>query len=62
MENLAANALLQVKNGPIDFQPREPIHPLFGAMPKTNMVPELQITQELSRVFESSRISRPDVA
>lgn len=40
------NALLQVKNGPIDFQPREPIHPLFGAMPKTNMVPELQITQE----------------
>jgi alpha-glucuronidase len=42
----APNALLQVKNGPIDFQPREPIHPLFGAMPKTNMVPELQITQE----------------
>lgn len=42
----APNTLLQVKNGPIDFQPREPIHPLFGAMPKTNMVPELQITQE----------------
>lgn len=42
----APNALLQVKNGPIDFQPREPIHPLFGAMPRTNMVPELQITQE----------------
>jgi alpha-glucuronidase len=42
----AHNALLQVKNGPIDFQPREPIHPLFGAMPRTNMVPELQITQE----------------
>jgi alpha-glucuronidase len=42
----AANVLLQVKNGPIDFQPREPFHPLFGAMPKTNMIPELQITQE----------------
>jgi alpha-glucuronidase len=42
----APNVLLQVKNGPIDFQPREPFHPLFGAMPKTQLVPELQITQE----------------
>jgi len=42
----AANALLQVKNGPIDFQPREPFHPLIGAMPKTQMMPEFQITQE----------------
>jgi len=42
----AANVLLQVKYGPIDFQPREPFHPLFGAMPKTQIVPELQITQE----------------
>ena len=42
----ADNVLLQVKNGPIDFQPREPFHPLFGAMPKTNVIPELQITQE----------------
>ncbi|HWQ34296.1 MAG TPA: alpha-glucuronidase family glycosyl hydrolase [Blastocatellia bacterium] len=42
----AANVLLQVKNGPIDFQPREPFHPLFGAMPRTPLVPELQITQE----------------
>ena len=42
----AANALLQVKNGPIDFQPREPFHPLFGGMPKTQMMPEFQITQE----------------
>ncbi len=40
------NVLIQVKNGPIDFQPREPFHPLFGAMPKTNIMPELQITQE----------------
>jgi alpha-glucuronidase len=41
-----ANVLLQVKNGPIDFQPREAPHPLFGAMPKTPIVLELQITQE----------------
>jgi alpha-glucuronidase len=40
------NAVLQVKNGPIDFQPREPFHPLFGAMPKTPLFLEFQITQE----------------
>ncbi|OGN90228.1 MAG: alpha-glucuronidase [Chloroflexi bacterium RBG_13_46_14] len=37
---------VQVKNGPVDFQPREPFHPLFGAMPKTPLALELQITQE----------------
>ena len=42
----APNVLLQVKNGPIDFQPREPFHPLFGAMPKTPLMLEVQITQE----------------
>ncbi len=42
----APNVLLQVKNGPIDFQPREPFHPIFGAMPRTQLMPELQITQE----------------
>ncbi|HEU4714038.1 MAG TPA: alpha-glucuronidase family glycosyl hydrolase [Pyrinomonadaceae bacterium] len=42
----ARNVMLQVKNGPIDFQPREPFHPLFGAMPRTQVMPELQITQE----------------
>ena len=42
----APNVLLQVKNGPIDFQPREPFHPLFGAMRHTQVMPELQITQE----------------
>ena len=42
----APNVLLQVKNGPIDFQPREPFHPLFGAMARTQLMPELQITQE----------------
>lgn len=40
------NVLVQVKNGPIDFMPREPFHPLFGAMPKTPLVMEYQITQE----------------
>jgi len=40
------NVIIQVKNGPVDFQPREPFHPLFGAMPSTNVMPEFQITQE----------------
>lgn len=40
------NVLLQVKNGPIDFMPREPFHPLFGAMPQTPLMMEFQITQE----------------
>ena len=41
-----SNVLLQVKNGAIDFQPREPAHPLFGAMPKTPMMLEVQLTKE----------------
>lgn len=40
------NVVVQVKNGPIDFMPREPFHPLFGAMPRTPLALELQITQE----------------
>ncbi len=40
------NVLVQVKNGPIDFQPREPFHPLFGAMPRTPLMMEYQLTQE----------------
>jgi len=40
------NVFVQVKNGPLDFQPREPFHPMFGAMPKTPLMAELQITQE----------------
>lgn len=40
------NVVVQVKNGPIDFQPREPFSPLFGAMRHTQVMPELQITQE----------------
>jgi len=42
----ATNVLLQVKNGPLDFQPREPFSPLFGAMPNTQMMPEFQVSQE----------------
>jgi len=42
----ADNVLVQIKNGPIDFQPREPFSPLFGAMPKTPEVLELEITKE----------------
>lgn len=40
------NVILQVKNGPIDFQPREPFSPLFGAMPQTPLAMEFQLTQE----------------
>ncbi|SFU37564.1 alpha-glucuronidase family glycosyl hydrolase [Pseudoduganella namucuonensis] len=42
----APNVLVQVKNGAIDFQPREPAHPLFGAMPNTPLMMEFQITKE----------------
>ena len=42
----ADNVLVQVKNGPLDFMPREPFHPLFGGMPGTQVMPELQVTQE----------------
>lgn len=42
----ADNVIVQVKNGPIDFQPREPFHPMFGAMPNTNLMLEAQITKE----------------
>ena len=40
------NVIVQVKNGPLDFQPREPFSPLFGAMLRTPVMAELQITQE----------------
>jgi len=40
------NVLIQVKNGPLDFQPREPFHPLFGAAPQTPLMMEFQITKE----------------
>lgn len=40
------NVIVQVKNGPIDFQPREPYSPLFGAMKHTPLMVEFQVTQE----------------
>ncbi len=42
----ADNILIQPKNGPLDFQPREPFSPLFGAMQQTPLMMEFQITQE----------------
>lgn len=41
-----ANVILQIKNGPMDFQVREPVSPLFGGLSATNMMLEVQITQE----------------
>lgn len=41
-----SNVIIQIKNGPIDFQPREPYSPLFGAMPKSDEMVEFQVTQE----------------
>ncbi|MDR0219882.1 MAG: alpha-glucuronidase, partial [Lachnospiraceae bacterium] len=40
------NVILQIKNGPMDFQVREPVSPLLGAMKKTNQMLEVQIAQE----------------
>ena len=40
------NVIIQIKNGPVDFQPREPYSPLFTAMQKTQMMVEFQLTQE----------------
>lgn len=42
----ADNVIVQIKNGPVDFQPREPFSPLFGKLRNTNMMVEFQITQE----------------
>ena len=41
-----SNVIVQVKNGPIDFQPREPFHPLFGQMPHSHVAFEAEITRE----------------
>lgn len=40
------NVVLQIKNGPMDFQVREPVHPLFGGLTGTNQMLEVQIAQE----------------
>lgn len=44
--SFADNVILQIKNGPMDFQVREPVSPLIGTMERTNQMLELQITQE----------------
>jgi alpha-glucuronidase len=43
---LQENVILQIKNGPMDFQVREPLHPLLGAMPNTNVMMAVQAAQE----------------
>jgi len=40
------NVIVQIKHGPIDFQVREPVSPLFGGLKKTSAAIELQVTQE----------------
>ncbi len=40
------NVILQIKNGPMDFQIREPVSPLIGGLKKTNQMLEVQIAQE----------------
>lgn len=44
--HFAPNVTLLIKNGPRDYQVREPLHPLFGALPQTNCALEIQATQE----------------
>jgi alpha-glucuronidase len=44
--SFAPNVIVQIKHGPIDFQVREPVSPLFAALPHTNEAIELQVTQE----------------
>ncbi|MFY1705720.1 alpha-glucuronidase [Micromonospora sp. WMMA1923] len=44
--DLRTNVVLQVKHGPVDFQPREPVSPVLAAMPATRLAMELQVTQE----------------
>ena len=52
--------VLQVKNGPLDFQPREPVIPLFGVMPKTSLMMEFQITKEyLGQQTHLAYLGRP---
>ncbi len=41
-----SNVILQAKNGPVDFQPREPFSPIFGGVTKTPVMMEVQITKE----------------
>ena len=55
------NVFLQTKNGPLDFQAREPIHPMFGRMENTNQALELQVTQEYTGPEHDARLPGADV-
>jgi len=44
--NTRENVVLQIKNGPFDFQAREPVHSLFGALKNMSLMVEMQATQE----------------
>ena len=57
----ASNVILQVKNGPLDFQPREPFHPLFGAMPKDAAHARGAGDARISRAGERDRVPRTAV-
>ena len=61
-ENLPPNVLLQAKNGPVDFQPREPFQPLFGAMPQDPGHPGISDHAGVSGFFKSSGVSGSNVA
>jgi len=61
MDNSARNVVLQVKNGPIDFQPREPVSPDFGAMKQTPVIAEIQGDPGISGQAKTSRLPRHDV-
>ena len=54
------NVIIQIKNGPIDFQPREPYSPLFGAMPQTDRMVEFSHSG-ISRPRQPSGLPGPDV-
>ena len=56
-----SNVFIQPKNGPIDFQPREPFHPLFGAMPKTPLDDGISINTGIFRASYYVSISCPHV-
>lgn len=45
-KDFRSNVIIQAKNGPFDFQPREPVHPLFNGLDYTPVGCELQITKE----------------
>lgn len=55
------NVIVQIKNGPVDFQPREPYSPLFGAMPRTPQMGRIPDYTRISGLLQSPCLSCPDV-